>query len=107
MSRPVSESPAAGPITSSPARANGSTATPPTAPSPTTTTSVFLRSVAMSASTLREHRVVVRRLVVGFQCHPHALLLRRARNPPSGISDQVPPDEVRVPAVVRVAERAL
>src|SRR5713101_4018189 len=106
-SRPVSQSPASTPITSSPARANGSTATPPTAPSPTTTTSVFLRLVAMPASALREHRFVVRRLVVRFQCHAHALLLRRDRNTHSGISDQVPPDEVGVPAVVRVAEHAL
>src|SRR2546428_11213004 len=106
-SRPVSQSPASRPITSSPARANGKTATPPTAPSPTTTTSAFLRLVAMPASPLREHRVVVRRLVVRFQGHAQALLLRRHRNTHSGIADQVPPDEVRVPAVGRVAERAL
>src|SRR5215510_5541140 len=58
-SRAVSHGPASRPITSRPARAGGSTATPPTAPSPTTITSVFLRLVAMTASALAEHGFVV------------------------------------------------
>src|SRR5205085_7022107 len=60
-SRGVSHVPASRQVTSSPACASGSAATPPTAPSPTMTTSVFLRLVAMTAAFQREHRIVISR----------------------------------------------
>src|SRR5215831_5648703 len=74
-SRAVSHGPASRPITSSPARASGSTATPPTAPSPTTTTSVFLRLMAMATALQREHRVVIGRLPNRARLRAHALLV--------------------------------
>src|SRR5205085_12680502 len=66
-SRGVSHVPASSPMTSRPARASGSAATPPTAPRPTMTTSVFLRSMAMDAAFHGEHRVLVGRPAHGLR----------------------------------------
>src|SRR4029077_11060735 len=74
-SRGVSQLPASIPITSSPACVSGSAATPPTAPRPTITTSVFLRLVAMTAALDREHSVVVSRFPDGCRLNLHALLV--------------------------------
>src|SRR5882672_6118380 len=73
-SRGESHVPASRPTTSRPARASGSAATPPTAPRPTMTTSVFLRSMAMVATFFREHRFVVGRLPHRLGPCVHALL---------------------------------
>src|SRR5215468_9731644 len=76
-SRGESQVPASRPMTSAPARASGKAATPPTAPSPTMTTSVFLRSMAMVAS-LRAALRGEHRLLIGGPAHrlrrAHALL---------------------------------
>src|SRR5712691_9474931 len=106
-SRGDSHPPASRPITSSPAWASGRAATPPTAPSPTMTTSVFLRFVAMAASFLREHLEIVCRPAIGRRLHAHALVVRGDRHAEPGVANQVPADEVRVPAIIRVAEHAL
>src|SRR5215510_2422400 len=74
-SRGVSQLPASRPTTSRPARASGSAATPPTAPRPTMTTSVFLRLMAMIASLAapfdRKRHVVIGRLADGLRPHRH------------------------------------
>src|SRR5215831_1572952 len=92
-SRGVSQEPASSPITSRPARASGKAPTPPTAPSPTMTTSVFLRSMAMVAS-LRAALTREHRFLVGGVAHrlrrTHALLLRVDRHPQARIADQIP-----------------
>src|SRR6476646_9427153 len=110
-SRGDSQVPASIPITSRPARASGSAATPPTAPSPTMTTSVFLRSMAMAASLRsaghREAGVGIGRGALGLGAHLHALLVGRDREADAGIADQVPADEDGVAAVIGIAERAL
>src|SRR5882757_7772164 len=93
-SRVVSQEPASSPITSRPARARGSAATPPTAPRPMITTSVFLRSVAMTAAFQREHRIVVGRRANGLRLGAHALVILTDRNADARIADQVPADEV-------------
>src|SRR4029077_14678580 len=79
---------------------------------PMTTTSVSLSRVAMAVAAsarrrLREHRVVVRRLVIRLECDADTLLAFRHNRADTGIADQVPADEVRVAAVEGVAERAL
>src|SRR5262245_10552998 len=78
-SRGVSQVPASSPITSRPARASGSAATPPTAPNPTMTTSVFLRLMAMIASLAapfdRERHIVIGRLANGLRLDRHALVV--------------------------------
>src|SRR5262245_15152054 len=106
-SRGESHPPASRPITSSPAWASGRAATPPTAPSPTMTTSVLLRFVAMTASFLREHLEVVCRLAIGCRLHAHTLVVLGDRHADPGVAEQVPADEVRVPAIVWIAEHAL
>src|SRR4029077_12603663 len=110
-SRGDSQVPASMPITSRPARVSGSAATPPTAPSPTMTTSVFLRSMAMGASLRsavhREAGVGIGRGTLGLGARLHALLVGGDRQPDAGIADQVPADEVGVAAVIGIAERAL
>src|SRR5215831_7210463 len=106
-SRGESHPPASRPITSSPAWASGRAATPPTAPSPTMTTSVFLRFVAIAASFLRKHLEVVRRPAIGLWLHAQALVVLGDRHAEPGVADQVPADKVRVPAIVRIAEHAL
>src|SRR5262245_53156043 len=105
-SRRVSQVPASRPITSSPACASGSAATPPTAPSPTITTSAFLRLVAMTTPFQREHRIVISR----FADHcwlVHALLVLGHRNADARIANHLPAHEVGISAVVGIAERPL
>src|SRR5262245_15358807 len=129
-SRRVSQVPASRPITSRPACASGSAATPPAAPSPMMTTSMSLSRVAMShpclpvriegaevrrtalagaRRRLGERIVVVRRLVIRLQLTLLEPLLIDGgdHGAHAGITDEIPADEVRVAAVVRIAERAL
>src|SRR5262245_17515297 len=106
-SRGESHPPASRPITSSPAWASGRAATPPTAPSPTMTTSVLLRFVAMTASFLGEHLEVVCRPAIGRRLHAHALVVLGDRHAEPGAADEIPADEVRIPAIIRIAEHAL
>src|SRR5262245_60810764 len=106
-SRGVSQLPASRPITSSPARASGSAATPPTAPRPTMTTSVFLRLMAMAAPFDRERHIVIGRLANGLRPRRHALVLGADGKPDTGIADEIPANEIGVAAVIRIAERAL
>src|SRR5262249_49359964 len=106
-SRGVSQVPASSPITSRPARASGSAATPPTAPRPTMTTSVFLRLMAMAAPFDRERYVVIGRLANGLGLDRHALVVRPDGGPDSGIANEIPADEIGVAAVIGIAERAL
>src|SRR5262245_43330612 len=111
-SRGESHAPASSPITSSPALARGRAATPPTAPSPTMTTSVFLRSMAMAASLLAraahgEAGIGISRLPHRLRLYAHALLLGGDGEAQAGIAEHVPADEVGVAAVIRIAERAL
>src|SRR6267378_6897729 len=104
-----------------PACASGSAATPPAAPTPTMTTSVSLSLVAMVVSFSKargapppplavfDEVVFVRRLVIRLQrLRLEAFLIRRRHHRADArIGDQIPADEVRVAAVVRIAERAL
>src|SRR5262245_15503149 len=116
-SRRVSQVPASRPITFSPARANGSAATPPAAPMPTITTSVPGRLVAMVASivVVRAHRrfveplEVVCGLAIGFELPAlHRLLICGGHHgADAGILQEIPPNEVGVAAVERIAKRAL
>src|SRR5215510_3522964 len=106
-SRGVSQLPASRPTTSSPARASGSAATPPTAPMPTMTTSVFLRLMAMTAPFDRERHVVIGRLANGLRSHRHALVVSAHRQADAGIADEIPTHEVGVAAIIGIAERAL
>src|SRR5262249_49945746 len=106
-SRGVSQVPASSPTTSSPARASGSAATPPTAPRPTMTTSVFLRLMAMAAPFYRERHVVIGRLANRLGSHRHALVVGAHRQADAGIADEIPADKVGVATVIGIAERAL
>src|SRR3954451_13591609 len=107
-SRNETRGPASSPTIWSPARARGSAAVPPAAPSPTMTTSVFLSLVAMSASVGDlEDGVVGGRLVRRLHPRPDPLLDGGHGQLDSGELDQVPPDEVGVATVVGVAEHAL
>src|SRR5262245_23237769 len=106
-SRGVSQLPASSPITSRPARASGSAATPPTAPRPTMTTSVFLRLMAMAAPFDRERHIVIGRLANRLRPGRHALVIGADGEPDAGIANQIPADEIGVAAVVGIAERAL
>src|SRR5262245_22279887 len=115
-SRRVSQVPASRPITLMPARVSGRAATPPAAPIPTITTSVsgslvgMVTSMRMAAGRrLVETLEVVRGLVIGLELSfLHRLLVRgRDAGAYTGIANQVPADEVRVAAVVRIAERSL
>src|SRR6185295_1981980 len=107
--------PASRAMTSMPACAIGSAATPPVAPRPMITTSVSLSRVAMDVLEiimaprrgLVEHRVVVRRLVIGLERDAHLLLVGGDDRPHAGIAEEIPADEVVVAAVERIAERAL
>src|SRR5438445_6112828 len=112
-------------MTSSPGCASGSAATPPAAPSPMMTTSVSFSLVAIRHSSFRldasagrvfvilarlgERLVVVRGLVIRLQIVFLEPLLIGGGDirPHPRISDQIPADEVRVAAVVRIAEGAL
>src|SRR6516165_7207247 len=106
-SRGVSQVPASMPTTSSPDCVSGRAATPPTAPRPTITTSVFFRSVATAAAFHREHFVVVRGLTDCRRPHFHPLLVFADRHADARIANQVPSHKIRIAAVVRVAEGAL
>src|SRR5215467_12360803 len=114
-SRLVRRLPASRPTTLMPACASGSTPTPPTAPRPTTTTSVSL-SLGMVASVrvivletdrrLVEHLRVVRGAMIRFELTviERCLICRGHARADTGIADEIPADEVRVAAVVRIAE---
>src|SRR5215469_8301283 len=106
-SRGESQVPASIPITSSPACVSGSAATPPTAPSPTMTTSVFFSSVAMTAALHREHCTVVGRLSNCRRLRRHPLFILADRHSDARVTDQVPADEVRIATIIRVAKGAL
>src|SRR5450759_5659508 len=95
-------------MTSRPACASGSAATPPAAPRPMMTTSVSFNLV-LTGPRFRERLVVVRRFVVRLQIVLFELLLIRTghHRPDARVADEIPADEVRVAAVVGIAERAL
>src|SRR5947209_4677302 len=90
---------------------------PPTAPRPTTTTSVSLRLVAMGRASVQietggrlvEHVCVVRRTMVRLQLlsFEHLLIGSGDRRSDAGISNEIPPDKVGIAAVERIAERPL
>src|SRR5579871_6907215 len=80
----------------SPARAIGSTATPPAAPKPITTTSTGFKLVAILRSP--------RRCVCRFD-RRHLLLFRRDGQTHARVADQVPARKILVPAIVRIAKR--
>src|SRR5205085_945341 len=118
-SRRPSHVPASRPITSSPACASGSAATPPAAPIPTITTSVSLSLVGIAhlvtVGRAVAHRGLVERLVVvgrpvirlqlpGFE---GALIRRRDHRPYARVAEEIPADEVGVAAVGGIAEHAL
>src|SRR5947207_6648232 len=88
--------PASMPATLRPARASGSTATPPAAPRPTTATSTGFRLVAMAAS--------VCGCAHGLDRHDNLLLLGGDREPRARIADQIPAGEIPVPAVEGISE---
>src|SRR5829696_7098323 len=118
-SRRVMAPPASRPVTSMPACARGSAATPPAAPSPMITTSVSFSLVAMRQILVRvrvalrrrlvERLVVVSRFVIRRQLMRFERLLVgwRHHRADAGVAEQIPADEVRVASVVRVAEHAL
>src|SRR5579863_4115628 len=87
------------PATLSPARASGSTATPPAAPNPTTATSTGLRLMATMFCSPRRPMIRLGRSV-------HLLHIRGGCETRSGILDQIPSSEILVAAVVRIAEHA-
>src|SRR6185436_8111238 len=110
-------------MTSRPACASGSAAMPPAAPRPMITTSVSLSLVAIRLRPFpvqASARHVLRRrfgervgVVRGFAIRLELALLElllfggahhRAN---AWVGDEIPADEVRVAAVVRIAERAL
>src|SRR5947207_2467935 len=90
--------PASMPATLRPARAKGSTATPPAAPSPITATSTGFRLVAMFAS--------IERLPVRRGGRLHTLVLGPHGHLRAGITDEIPAGEVFVAAVGGIAEHA-
>src|SRR6478672_5617823 len=102
-----------------PACASGSAATPPAAPIPTMTTSVsfnlvgivHLMAVVVSVPNRRlvEGLVVVCRTVVGLQLvrFQRALIGRGHHGTHAGIAEEIPADEVRIAAVIGIAEHPL
>src|SRR5262245_46416526 len=60
-----------------------------------------------SARRFGEHLVVVRRLMNANRRRIHTLIGSRYGCPYTGIANQIPPDEVCIPAVVRITKRAL
>src|SRR5690554_6695028 len=115
-SRVENQPPASRPITLRPALTSGSTATPPTAPSPITTTSVLGSSVAMITSLCDSSRIyrilgVSRHVIGGLPAggQPPALadFFRTGDDAHTGVADQVPADEVAVATVVGIAEGAV
>src|SRR5271169_3119200 len=79
--------PASIPATFNPARASGSTATPPAAPNPTTATSTGLRLMAMILTAMA---LPVCRVVIGLDVRAHLLIVLRSRETWPRILDQVP-----------------
>ena len=79
------------------------------------TTSVFLQPSrhgwppppARPGGTLREHFVVVGRLVIGSEFDVHALLIPGDHRAHAGIAEQIPAYEVCVSAVIGITEHAL
>src|SRR5262245_35908386 len=101
-----------------PACASGSTATPPLAPRPMMTTSAVdwralvavehpLPPEAGARRLRREHPHVVRGDVRRLQTRIELLIARRHRESKTRITEQIPADEVRVAAVVGIAECAV
>src|SRR5690606_17912593 len=115
--RVENQPPASRPITLRPALTSGSTATPPTAPSPITTTSVLGSSVAMGTSLLgngsRVHRIlgvgryVIGRLPAGCQASALADLFRCGDDAHPWITNHVPANEIAVATVIGIAEGAV
>src|SRR5687768_13307691 len=108
-SRTEKRPPASSATTSSPACASGRTAVPPPAPRPMTTTSapfLLVLTVASLPSAL-EQGEVRRRLVRRDDGHVHLLLGRGEAQLHAREADQVPADEVLVPAVDGIPEHAL
>src|SRR5262245_23322248 len=104
-------------MTSRPACASGSAATPPAAPSPMMTTSVFLSSVAMRTAFMtergtrgtlaREHPVVVRGHMGRRWPAIQLLLITGHGQAHARVANEIPAGEIRVAAVVRIAKRSL
>src|ERR1700734_1591831 len=69
--------PASMPATFNPARASGSTATPPAAPNPTTATSTGFRLMAMVFSGV-SGACAVGGVVIGLDVHAHLLIVLRS-----------------------------
>src|SRR5690606_9170141 len=115
-SRVENQPPASRPITLSPALTSGSTATPPTAPSPITTTSVLGSSVARIAALRNRGRIyrilgvgrhVISRLPAGSQSPALTDFFRRGDDAHTRVANQIPAHKVPVAAVVGVAEGAI
>src|SRR5262249_59462051 len=90
-----------------PGRRSGRAASPPTAPSPTMTTPVFLRAVAMAASLHAEGCVCIRGLAYGLGPRGHALLVGGGHQSHAGIADQIPAYQVGFAAIIWVPALAL
>src|SRR5580698_11030685 len=93
------------PATFKPARASGSTATPPAAPKPTTATSTGFRLMAMALAGSAAARWIGR-VMIGLDVHAHLLIVGRGGQTRPGISDEIPAREILVAAVVGIAEHA-
>src|SRR5450755_2077073 len=98
--RGSSQVPASSAATLRPARASGSTATPPAPPRPITTTSTgfILTAMVLCASPGRH----AQRLDRFF----YALIVRRNRHAGTWIADQIPAGKVAIAAVERVTKHA-
>src|SRR5579863_3761090 len=90
------------PATFNPARARGSTATPPAAPRPTTATSTGFRLMAM----ILPGRAV-RGVVIRLDLDPHFLIVLRSSEARTWVANQIPTSEILVAPVVRIAEHSL
>src|SRR5579883_570673 len=90
--------PASIPAIFKPARASGSTATPPAAPRPITATSTGFRLMAIVRPQSRP--------AVRLDCDFHLLVFGRDGNARPGIADHLPAAEVGISAVVGIAEHA-
>src|SRR5580692_2142328 len=84
-----------------PARASGSTATPPAAPNPTTATSTGFRLMAMLVS-----GGAVGGVMIGLNLNAHLLVGGGGGQARAGIADQVPAREVLVAPIKWVAKHA-
>src|SRR5262245_38670723 len=92
-----------------PAFVSGQTAVPPAAPVPTMTTSTGFSTSGMSQPPCQrlEQRDRVRRLQARARDDVELLVVGADDEPRPREADELPADEVRVPAVHRVAEHAL